>query len=260
MRLGLLGTSGAYPIGGDASSGYLVKSGSSSILIDCGSGVLSNLMRYSNIASLQAVFISHMHPDHFIDLIALNYAVRYGEGSGEMDVYLPKGGRKKFISLLDVISDGKVVNLSLNLREYVPEKMISLEPFDVLPFEVEHAVPSFGMLISSGEKNIVYTSDTSPCESLAYWSRKSDLLLSENTLGGGAPEQNPVTHMSSYDAGRLAEEAEVSTLVLTHYWPSADRIACSREASEYFGGRILQGVTGKFIDLNHPESYVTLHS
>src|SRR5262245_26342450 len=95
MELTILGASAATPNPGDASAGYLVTSGQTAILIECGSGVLSKLRTQIDPRTLSAVVISHVHADHLLDLVALRYGLKYAPpGPGApIPLYLPPNGR-----------------------------------------------------------------------------------------------------------------------------------------------------------------------
>ena len=81
----MLGKSPAWQDADGACSGYLVEDGDSCLLVDCGSGVFSKLRRFREYAAVDAVVITHMHADHFLDLIpfacALTYAPRAQQGT-----------------------------------------------------------------------------------------------------------------------------------------------------------------------------------
>ena len=250
MKLTLLGTSGAYPDVGDACSGYLIQSKSNAILIDCGSGVFSNLQKFIDFQSVDAIFISHMHADHFIDLIAMRYSIRYGSIRDEIPVYLPLGGVAQLNSIArNLSSTESFFRNSLRLNQYKEYEKYQFGDIIVTPFEVEHSVLSHGMLVADGEKKIVYSSDTVFCDSIKNMAKEADVLLSENALGGGAPINEPINHLSSKEAGMLAKIGRVDKLILTHFWPTSNRELCKEEASTAFDGEIIIGSSGMTVSI-----------
>ncbi|MPZ99183.1 MAG: MBL fold metallo-hydrolase [Dehalococcoidia bacterium] len=237
MRLTVLGSSASHPAPGDACSGYLVTEGDTRVLLDCGSGVLSNLQHHVPPAKLDAIVISHLHPDHYIDLVALRYGLRYGDGGHEpVRVYLPPGGRAHLERLSEAISRTQpFFEGALALEEYEPHEPLEIGACRVTPHEVEHGVRSFALCVESGRKSLLYSSDTVACDALVEAACGADLLLAEATLGGGAPDgHEPRTHMSAAEAGEVAHRASVDQLVLTHFWYTADRQRALAEARECF--------------------------
>lgn len=239
MEVIVLGSSGAQPAAGDACSGYLVASGSSRLLLDCGSGVLSNLQRHLDLGRLTAIMISHLHADHFLDLVPLRYAVRYGEGLPPIRLYLPPGGATRLRALgLHLSTTRPFWESAFVIEEYAPGEPLTAGGLSVTPHEVEHSERSFAMRVTDGTRTLAYSADTVVCDGLRQAADGVDLLLAENTLGGGAPWHQPVNHLSAGDAGAIARCAGVGSLALTHFWPSADREQCRREAAECYDGEI----------------------
>jgi len=93
MKLTVLGNNGPYPAAGSACSGYLLQSGTTNVLIDCGNGVLSNMQKIISIDKLDAVILTHLHSDHVSDMYVLKYAIQLRRKRGLYDkllrVYAP---------------------------------------------------------------------------------------------------------------------------------------------------------------------------
>ncbi len=83
------------PRPGGASSSYLIQTSNAAVLIDVGSGSLGKLQLFTEYARLDAILISHMHADHFFDLVPLRYGLKYGDVSRaqRLPLWLPPGGR-----------------------------------------------------------------------------------------------------------------------------------------------------------------------
>src|SRR5437868_14428944 len=77
MRLRVLGKSPSWQDAGGACSGYLLEEDGTAVLLDCGNGVFSKLRRYRDYIAVDAVLISHLHADHFLDLVPYSYALTY---------------------------------------------------------------------------------------------------------------------------------------------------------------------------------------
>jgi ribonuclease BN (tRNA processing enzyme) len=252
MRLTILGSSASQPAAGDGCSGYLVTHEGSSVMLDCGAGTLGRLQEQVAVDDLSAIVISHLHPDHFSDLIPLRYGRRYGEASArEISVFLPPGGIAYLHGLAAALSNTRPFwDGALRLREYAPGQTIQAGAIAVEPHEVVHGIRSFGMRVSAGGRTLAYSSDTIMCDEVTALTRGAQLLLAENTMGGGAPSHHhPVTHMSSVQAGLVAARAGVEALVLTHFWYTADRDLACLEAASTFGGRILAARPGLCVEV-----------
>ena len=247
MRLTVLGSSASQPGAGDASSSYLVTGGRrrrDRVLLDCGSGIIGNLLQHTALSEISAIFVSHMHPDHYIDLIAMRYGLRYGDGRSQpLDVYLPPGGREQLQAVSEAISKTQpFFDGALNLHEYEPEAPLMVGELTVRPFRVVHGIPSHGMAVTDGRSRLVYSSDTVLCAELESAAEGADVLLAEATLGGGAPDHHdPRTHMSAVEAGQAAQRAGVKALVLSHFWHTADRSRARQEAGLVFSGNVIVG-------------------
>lgn len=222
------------------------------MLLDCGAGVLGRLQEHVAVDDLSAIVISHLHPDHFSDLVPLRYGRRYGEdGAREISVFLPPGGIAYLHTLAAALSKARPFwDGALRLQEYAPGMAIQASGITVGPHEVVHGIRSFGMRVQAGGRVLAYSSDTIMCDEVVTLAQGAHVLLAENTLGGGAPAHHePATHLSAVQAGLVATRAGVDTLVLTHFWHTADRGQARVEAASTFEGRILAARPGLSIEV-----------
>jgi len=233
MELIVLGGSAAAPNPGDASAGYLIVSGETSILLDCGSGVVSKLREQCDPRALTAVVISHLHSDHTLDLVALRYTLQYappGPGTA-LPLYLPPGGREFLGGLGAVFASGNerpadFWDRTLTLLDYAPH-LASGEPLRIgglaLTFApMQHYIPVWAIRIEevATGRTLTFSADTGPQTPLADFARGSDVLLCEATLLEQTPGSDPADwgHLTGREAGEIAAEAGVARLVLTHLW------------------------------------------
>ena len=101
MELIVLGASAAYPRPGGACSGYLVRDSNTNLLVDCGTGILSNLFRWVDPAYLDAIVITHLHTDHFLDIYPLRYYLQYEKRLvSPIPVFVPSGGEQHILKLI----------------------------------------------------------------------------------------------------------------------------------------------------------------
>ena len=77
MRITVLGKSPSWQDIDGACSGYLIEDGDTALLLDCGNGVFSKLRRFIDYVDVDAVVLSHLHADHFLDLVPFSYALTY---------------------------------------------------------------------------------------------------------------------------------------------------------------------------------------
>jgi ribonuclease BN (tRNA processing enzyme) len=234
----VLGCSGSYggPGVGSTCSGYLVRAGTTAIWLDCGNGTFANLQRHLPLEDLSAVFISHRHPDHCVDLFGLHIALRYGMERHGFPVYGPQHLREDLSALADfgdtfdfhVIADGGDLTVG---------------DFRVRFSRTDHPPETLAMEFSAGGKRLIYTADTGPKWSVAVFGPGPDLVLSEATYQRDSLP-NGTIHYTAEQAGRCAKEAGAKRLVITHLWPTLDPQASVIEAGEAFGEPVTLATPG----------------
>lgn len=237
MRLTVLGSAASYPDAGRACAGHLVRSGDTAVLLDCGNGVLSNLGKLIDPTHLSAVFVTHGHIDHFADLYALQSALRYAP-TGPMPplpLYVPSG---LFARMQAVLGDHAAAELAnaFRVHELQADESVPVGGLTVTPRPVDHVGEAFALAVDDDGARLCYTSDTRPGERVLAAARGASLLLAEATLPPAYEGKAP--HMTPAQAGELAAEAGVHTLVLTHLWPTVDREQAAAQAAAAFGGTI----------------------
>ncbi|MFF2446248.1 MBL fold metallo-hydrolase [Neobacillus sp. NPDC058068] len=231
MKLTVIGFWGGYPKQNAASSGYLLEHYGFQLLIDCGSGVLSKLQNITQPDELDAVIISHYHPDHIADIGVLQHARLIQGFLGKEFPTLPLYGHE-----FDKHEFAKLTykNITQGVA-YDPTSTIMIGPFQVSFLKTNHPVPCYAMRIEAGGKAIVYTADSSFKEEFIEFSRNSDVLLCECNFYGHQNGQS-AGHMNSVEAGQFAEKAAVKQLILTHlphYGTLSDLI--NEASGEYTG-------------------------
>ncbi|WP_342430197.1 MBL fold metallo-hydrolase [Neobacillus sp. FSL H8-0543] len=233
MKLTVIGFWGGYPKKNGASSGYLLEHDGFHLLIDCGSGVLSKLQNIIQPEELDAVLISHYHPDHIADIGVLQHARLIQGFLGEKPPTLPIYGHQ-----FDEAEYSKLTYKDITSGiAYQPSDILTVGPFQVAFLKTEHPVPCYAMRIVAGGKSLVYTADGSFKEELIEFSREADLLLCECNFFG---HQNGKSagHMNSIEAGQFAEKSAVKQLILTHLPQYGELSELVRESSTEFTGII----------------------
>lgn len=220
MRLTVVGCSGSFAGPESPASCYLVEYDGFRVLLDLGNGALGALQRYAGVDTIDAVLLSHLHPDHCIDMTSM-YVVRKHHPRGAMPsipVYGPVGTGDRLARAYDLPTTPGMTKEF----EFVDWRAGS---FDIGPFRVEtalmaHPVPCFGMRVSAGGRSLVYSGDTGPTDALVDLARDADLALFEASfLDGDNPHD---LHLSAREAADHATRAGVGRLVLTHLVPWND--------------------------------------
>jgi ribonuclease BN (tRNA processing enzyme) len=212
-------SAGGVPGPGGAGSGYLVQAGGASLLLDCGNGVLGNLAQHLPFQRVDAVYVSHLHADHFSDLYPL---LLQRTRFGPLRVHAPPGSAAKFDRWFDLLSSNPgLYRAMLDLREYDPGDTLKVGPLRVTPRPVEHNTPSFGCTIEGDRRAIAYSSDTRLCDAVRDLARDAQLFLCEATLQDGVGDaefhrRQLQAHMTARQAGEVAAKANCRALVLTH--------------------------------------------
>lgn len=211
MKVTVVGFWGGYPEKNEATSGFLLEEEGYSLLIDCGSGVVSKLQNFTSIEELDAMWLSHYHYDHFADFGPLYYArLIKGQITGDKSE-LPVYGHD-----LDAFSFQTLTNAGVTKGEaYKESDTLELGPFKLTFLKTEHPVPCFATRITCGGKSIVYTADTSYVESLVPFSKGADLLISECSLYEGQ-DGRAFGHLTCDEVASIALKAEVKDVLLSH--------------------------------------------
>lgn len=236
MRLTILGHGPAPTQPDTPASGILVEAGDTSVLFDCGQGVIGRLLRLVDPRTLDAIVIGHMHADHYLDLAGLRYLFPWGERAvRRLPVHLPPGGGARLEALARAISERSgFFEDAFEIAEYDEGRTLTLGHLRVRPFGSRHYVPAWGMEISDREGHrVVYAGDTGPSEHLEAVAAGADLLICEATLRDTSEDDPARGHLTAEEALAIAGRARTPRLILTHY-PSVlreaieDRIAESR--------------------------------
>jgi len=224
MKLHLLGVNGPYPESGGATSGYLLETENALIQFDFGTGILSRLTSLCPPESLDAIFISHWHFDHTSDLLPLLY--RLADQSCSLTIYGPADDTSVLRQIIAASSSLKLETVQAGNHIPVGSALVSVG-------EARHPVPGVSYRLSEGGKDFGYTGDTNTLPSLADFFRGCDLLLADGLFPKEAwAEDKP--HLSAALAARLAREAGVGKLIITHLNPSFPPETLLSEAREVF--------------------------
>jgi ribonuclease BN (tRNA processing enzyme) len=264
MKLTVLGKSPSWQDAGGACSGYLLEEDGTAIVIDCGNGVFGKLREKIDYVDVDAVVISHLHADHFLDLVPFAYALTYAPRQQPVPVdrwpgtdcpacpelHVPPGSRDTFRRVVGAWGNDDLIENAFDLREYDPSAELEIGPVRVNFQPVPHFTETFAIQISStnGSGRIVYGADSSPTDALTDFANEADLILVEATLP--RPERTGVRgHLTPAEAGQHARDAGAKRLVLVHISDELDAEWAKREAEESFGGPVEVAVEGAAYDV-----------
>lgn len=244
MRLTVVGCSGSFPGPQSPASSYLLTADDGAgrtwrVVLDLGSGALGPLQRHTRPTDVDAVLVSHLHPDHFIDLCGLYVALRYdpdGQVSRRMPVWGPRGTASRLAEAYGR-PEGAGMGAQLACHAWVDGEAVRVGPFTVTPRRVLHPVEAYGFRVEGpgrdgGRRVLTYTGDTDDCPALDELAADADLLLAEAAFHEGRDDVRGI-HLTGRRAGEVATRARARRLVLTHLppWNDADRtLAEAREA------------------------------
>lgn len=265
-----LGVAGGVPRRDSPCSGYLVRSATTSILLDCGPGIAGCFEATDRLIDLDGVIISHLHLDHCYDLLPLGYirygyqqlAAREGRTVAPLPLYLPEGGRELLETLNGCFPVPTVQGLDRMFDLVYAAQPAPMEtPFEVgdalvRRVPMRHAIPCGGVRIELEGRVIAYTGDTGPTERITELAVDADLLLIEASFL--EPGMQDHGHLSAAQAGEAARAAGVDQLVVTHQigpplGPPIDRQRTMAAAARAFGGPVTVARAGERVFLERAE-------
>jgi ribonuclease BN (tRNA processing enzyme) len=262
LTLTVLGSAGAYRThDGSRASGYLVQHGLTTLLLDLGHGTYAPLAAHLGISALpkiSAVAISHLHPDHWVDLAALRHALVHGSKMGSdarsVSVISPSGLAPRLATLLDDRTpEEQATGAHDSLQPFafstwrsdaaLPPlgggRVVPVGDLTLQSARVRHTSESYALRVAADEEpGLTYSGDVSHWEDLAAIIRPGDTLLCE-AAGGAAKWQEGDTHVTAYGAGKAATSAGAAKLLLTHFGAEVDPAEAIRAAAAEFSGEIV---------------------
>jgi ribonuclease BN (tRNA processing enzyme) len=247
MRITVLGGTGAWPTASQACSGYLVEHEGFRLVLDPGYATLPQLLRHAAAEQVDAVLISHGHPDHCADLNPLLRARALGAAPPPaLPVHAPPGAVDAVLAL----DNPRMLADAYALREFTAGRPFEVGPFRVDTWALPHFVPNAGLRLTAGGRVLAYTGDTGPSPDIAVLARDADVLLAEATFPDHVPDAQDAPYLSTAgQAGEHAARADARRLVLTHLWPGTDPSAARAAARRGYSADLDVAVPGLTIDL-----------
>lgn len=245
MRLTVVGCSGTLPGPADPCSAYLFEQEGFRLLVDVGNGAVGVLQRHVGLFDVDAVLVTHLHPDHYVDLVPYGYARRYHPSgpAPTLPVYGPAGTAEA----MAVVGNAEALAAAYDVRRLTGAP-VEIGPFGVRTARVNHPVETYAVRLAVADRSLVYSADTGQTGALVELARETDLFLCEASFPDGAANP-PDLHLTGGQAGRYAAAAGVGRLVLTHLPPWGDRQGTLDAAGAAYDGPVELAGSGVWYDI-----------
>jgi ribonuclease BN (tRNA processing enzyme) len=203
--------------------------------MDTGPGTMANLQLHLPLSRLDAVVVSHAHPDHWSDLEGLYVAMRYFLGRKGLPIYAPEGLRDLMV--------GEKPDGTFDWRVIADGETAQVGPARWNWSRTDHPVETLASKVEVGGRALAYSADTGPAWELSSLGEGIQLALVEATMT--VEEEGTLQHLSARQAGRTAASAGAERLLITHFAPPIDRAVALAEATASFGGPVEVAEVGK---------------
>lgn len=238
LSVTVLGCDGSYPGPGGAGSGYLLRGGGATVWLDCGPGTLAALQTHVSLHDVDAIVVSHEHPDHRNDIEGFHVACAYIVGRQGVPVWAPAGVREHGYHTEPP---------TLLFNDLVDGASFEVVGMRFTASRTDHPAETMAVRVEAEGRSLGYTADTGPEWHPSSLGPAVDLLLADASFT--ADREGHSQHLSGRQAGRLAREAGIRRLILTHIWPVTDRAALRAEAEEAFGAEVELAEPGRTYDV-----------
>lgn len=245
MKLTVLGYYGGYPYNGVGTSSYLITAGDYHLLLDCGSGALNALEEILDPLQLDSVLLTHYHHDHTADVGVLQYYWQLRPGQRKTPL-LPIYGHTA-----DPLNFGALTWAGATEgRAYDPAVVNQVGPFDISFLPTKHPVPAYAVkLVERATGQIlVFSADTAYLPELASFASGAQLLMTDTNFD--AAKTGKLWHMTSAQSGKIAKQAHVQRLLLTHLPQDVSFDQLQQEAQVAAGPEVQVMVAQKYLQIN----------
>lgn len=240
MILAVLGSGTAYPSIERSNSSYLIEAGKEKILFDSGSGTIRQLLKLKiNIMDIGHIFYTHLHNDHISDLPAIIWSNNYGlKRKKALNIYGPKGFKKYYKDLYSKILGSPKLSYKVNVFEMKDDDDVKIgKGVKITSKKMKHKGECVGYRICHDKKIIVYTGDLGYSNNAIKLAKDSDLLVIECAY----PDKITFPHhMTPSRCGEIASKARVRKMLLTHFYPEAEKVDVLKQARKTYQGVVLK--------------------
>ena len=233
MRVTVLGGLGAFPTAEGGCNAFLVERDGFRLLVDPGYATIQPLLSRLAAADIDAVWVSHGHPDHCADLQPLLRARALAQTVHTAADALPVIAPARALTAILAIDQPGTIDGAYALREVADGDAFDIGPFRFAVRDLPHMVPNLGVRISAAASVLAYTGDCGPTPVVAELADGADLLIANATFPDDVPQPRTPHLSSARQAGVHATEARAKALLLTHLWPGvrpADMLDAARDS------------------------------
>lgn len=247
MRVDIVGSSGTFPVPGRPASGYLITQGDTRVWCDAGPGTFMALPIDADM--VDAVVVSHQHPDHCADLFAAFHAWNYRpEPRRGVPLYAPEAVWQRVSEFLEKGQGSDLYEL-FDFRPVWTGDRVEIGDLEVSFVEMDHSVPTVGSRWEANNRTLFFTGDTGPAGDWREVAREVDVMLSEASYQGASEDKSYAHHLTAGEAGEIAREVGAKRLVLTHIPPYYDAAKSVHEAELVFDRAVTLATPGARLDV-----------
>jgi len=242
MRVHVVGSSGTYPGPGRPASGYLIESGRTRVWCDAGPGTFVSMPVDTDL--IDAVVVSHQHPDHCVDLMAAFHAWKYRPDPRDpVPLFAPQAVWDRVCDFLEQEPS------SFEFTPVWTGSEIVIGELGVEFVEMDHSVPTVGSRWDGNGRTLFYTGDTGPAGDWRRLAADVDVMLAEASYQGETEDKLYPHHLTAAEAGQIARQVGAGKLVLTHIPPYLDPSVSVGEAEQVFDRPVRLAVAGASFDV-----------
>jgi ribonuclease BN (tRNA processing enzyme) len=247
VRLTVLGSSGTFPTPGRPAAGYLIEHKGTNVWCDAGPGTFTALPIDPD--AVDAVVVSHQHPDHCLDVLVAYHAFRYRpEPRSGVPLYAPQQVIDRLCEFVNAGDDPEIYD-TFTFHPVGDDDQIELDEITVAFAITDHSVVTVGSRWEAEGRVLAYSADTGPAGEWPRLARGAHLLLSEATYQGPSGVNDYPFHMTAGEAGEIARREGARSLMLTHIPPYLDPARSVAEAEATFGRAVELAVPGLVRDI-----------
>jgi len=250
MEIFLLGTGTAVPVKQHSPAGLAVIADGMQLLFDIGPGTLSRLVQTGiSYEHIDRLFLTHFHPDHTLDLATLLLVFNYAPGASRTRPFTITScaGIEDFLQrMYQLYPDIIPLNYELQLHSVRREEFL-LGNLKIRTVPTGHTPESVAYRLEVAGRSMVYSGDATPQGELAQLSDGADLLICECSFPAGWETED---HLTADSVSRIAEEARVKSLVITHCYPPALDIDLIGQIRSHYSGEVQLAMDGLHLTLS----------
>ena len=239
MKLTILGSGTAAPLLERNNAAYLLEAGALKLLLDSGAGTIRRLLEMKfDLFDIDNIFYTHLHNDHINDLGAIVWSNNYGlKRTKQLNLYGPKGFKRYVKILINKLLKPQKLYFDVNIKELKNSKL-KIGNVEIKTFQTRHSSTTRSIIYRFEHKNklFVYTGDTDYCEEAIEAAKNADVLMTECST---SDKNKADGHLTPSLAGKIAAEANVKTLILTHFYPEVLKSDIMGKCRKEFKGKIV---------------------